>query len=189
MVHPEETILPLLILPGKAWWEAATQPGAQIGLDEPFPKQTFRNRIRLSQRNSATKATTANRELESVAWLDFSIPMAHDAGRTGWNARMDPSSPWRKHLWRTLLTHWSPLPFWEVLGPELEPLVLDSEPLWHCYVYQLNSWMAAQWGAALPPRVQKRPTLDFSPKKGILAESGGVSWTETLLREGPALYL
>jgi hypothetical protein len=165
------------------------QPGAQIGLDEPFPKQTFRNRIRLSQRTGPAHGLSANSGLAASDWLDFSIPMAHDAGRTGWNARMDPSSPWRKHLWRTLLTHWSPLPFWEVLGPELEPLVLDSEPLWHCYVYQLNSWMAAQWGAALPPLVQKRPTLDFSPKKGILAESGGVSWTETLLREGPALYL
>jgi hypothetical protein len=165
------------------------QPGAQIGLNEPFPKQTFRNRIRLSQRTAPAHGLSANSGLAASDWLDFSIPMAHDAGRTGWNARMDPSSPWRKHLWRTLLTHWSPLPFWEVLGPELEPLVLDAEPLWHCYVYQLNSWMAAQWGAALPPLVQKRPTLDFSPKKGILAESGGVSWTETLLREGPALYL
>jgi hypothetical protein len=165
------------------------QPGAQIGLDEPFPKQTFRNRIRLSQRTGPAHGLSAHSGLDVSDWLDFSIPMAHDAGRTGWNARMDPSSPWRKHLWRTLQTHWSPLPFWEVLGPELEPLVLDSEPLWHRYVYQLNSWMAAQWGAALPPLVQKRPTLDFSPKKGILAESGGVSWTETLLREGPALYL
>jgi hypothetical protein len=165
------------------------QPGAQIGLDEPFPKQTFRNRIRLSQRTGPAHGLSAHSGLAASDWLDFSIPMAHDAGRTGWNARMDPSSPWRKHLWRTLQTHWSPLPFWEVLGPELEPHVLDSEPLWHRYVYQLNSWMAAQWGAALPPLVQKRPTLDFSPKKGILAESGGVSWTETLLREGPALYL
>ena len=189
MVHPQETVLPLLILPGKAWWTAAMQPGAQIGLDEPFPKQTFRNRIRLSQRTGPAHGLSANSGLAASDWLDFSIPMAHDAGRTGWNARMDPSSPWRKHLWRTLQTHWSPLPFWEVLGPELEPHVLDSEPLWHRYVYQLNSWMAAQWGAALPPLVQKRPTLDFSPKKGILAESGGVSWTETLLREGPALYL
>jgi hypothetical protein len=165
------------------------QPGAQIGLDEPFPKQTFRNRIRLSQRTGPAHGLSAHSGLDASDWLDFSIPMAHDAGRTGWNARMDPSSPWRKHLWRTLQTHWSPLPFWEVLGPELEPHVLDSEPLWHRYVYQLNSWMATQWGAALPPLVQKRPTLDFSPKKGILAESGGVSWTETLLREGPALYL
>jgi hypothetical protein len=165
------------------------QPGAQIGLDEPFPKQTFRNRIRLSQRTGPAHGLSANSGLAASDWLDFSIPMAHDAGRTGWNARMDPSSPWRKHLWRTLQTHWSPLPFWEVLGPELEPHVLDSEPLWHRYVYQLNSWMATQWGSALPPLVQNRPTLDFSPKKGILAESGGVSWTETLLREGPALYL
>lgn len=189
MVHPEEKVLPLLILPGKAWWEAAMEPGAQIGLEEPFPKQTFRNRMRISQRDSHGKKPEFTSEITRLPWLDFSIPMVHDAGRTGWNARLDPSVPWRKHLWRTLQTHWSPLPFWEVLGPEMEPLVLHDEPLWHRYVWNLNAWMAEQWGAALPPLVQKRPTLDFSAKKGQMGGAGGISWTETLLQEGPALYL
>jgi hypothetical protein len=165
------------------------QPGAQIGLDEPFPKQTFRNRIRLSERTFPSKKTVSHEAYGATPWMDFSIPMAHDAGRTGWTARLDPSSPWRKHLWRTLQTHWSPLPFWEVLGPELEPLIHHSEPLWHAYVVQLNGWMAEQWGATLPPLVQKRPTVEFSAKKGVMDGAGGISWMETLLRDGPALYL
>jgi len=111
-------------------------------LSERFPKQTFRNRLRIS--NLAHSGTAGDPSL--LPHLDFSIPLRHDAGRTGWTARLDHSVPWRKALWRTLQTQWAGLPFWEILGPELEPLVHSDEALWHKYVYDLNHWMASQWG-------------------------------------------
>ena len=185
MVQQAEAVLPLLILPPKAWWEAAAQPGARIGLSERFPKQTFRNRLRIS--NLAQLGTADHPS--SRPHLDFSIPLRHDAGRTGWTARLDGSVPWRKALWRTLQTQWAGLPFWEILGPELEPLVNSNEPLWHKYVHDLNSWMASQWGGTLPALVEERPSVDFSPKHEPWTGAAGISWCEALLREGPALYL
>lgn len=183
MVHQTEVVLPLLILPPKIWWEHAAQPGVRIGLGESFPKQTFRNRIRLS-------TGISNRtEGEFPYYLDFSIPMRHDPGRTARTARTDDSVKWRHLLWKTLQTHWAPLPFWEILSSELEPLIRNEEPIWHAYVLGLNRWMAEQWGSSLPPITDERPTVDFSPKSGICAGEGGISWCEALFREGPALYL
>lgn len=185
MVQQTEAILPLLILPPKAWWEAAAQPGARIGLNESFPKQTFRNRLRISNLAQSNSTIASG----SRGYLECSIPMCHDPGRTSWTARLDHSVPWRKTLWRTLQTQWAGLPFWEILGPELEPLIRNEEPVWHRYVLDLNHWMINQWGGTLPPLVNERPTLDFSPKQAPLLDAAGISWCEELFREGPALYL
>ena len=168
-------VLPLLLAPPRAWWVASLSPDARIGLLETFPKQTFRNRIRIQQRNGVL--------------LDISLPIVHDAGRTTANVRLEKSG-WERSLWRSLTAAYAYTPFWEVLSPELEPLLCDVPDELLIYSQRIQQWMAWQWGGTLPViDDSKTPDRDFSPKKGETSGAGGLTLLHELFIHGPALYL
>ena len=154
-------VLPLLLAPPRAWWVASLSPDARIGLLETFPKQTFRNRIRIQQRNGVL--------------LDISLPIVHDAGRTTANVRLEKSG-WERSLWRSLTAAYAYTPFGTCCRPNWNPCFAMS-PTNYLFIHSEsnNGWLGngvercplwmiprRQTVISLPKRV-KRAVLEDSP--------------------------
>ena len=138
-VSEVNAILPLCPFPPLHWWFLAQEHhgGSSIlSTNEPFVKQTFRNRLQLVQAGGALNVSFPIKKSESAS-----------------NARMKDAllsshvSP--KSSWRSIQTAYGAAPFYEHFAPELEALWHEHLPRVNDDVRRLSDWSltALQWMA------------------------------------------
>lgn len=157
--NAQKIILPFYCLGPVTWYTKLLQADeVYFDLDEPFPRQTRRNRYYIA---------TANGESKLI------IPLKHPQSKVPFrDIQVSRTEDWQRHHWKTIRSAYGRSPFFEYYADHFAPLYEDKRSPW---LFDFNTAMLHTTLRLL--KIQQ-PVLHLTPEITVPAENDLRNWFE-----------